>query len=1042
MSQTPLHRERANRSRTLQSLLLTIALLSSYILYAQGRSDLIRGIVYDDLGEPLPGAIVSVPSTKRGTATDMEGRFVLRLPGHYDRIEVTVRYIGMRSITTTWTGKDLVIHMKASVKELSGVQVTARPNINAIDIRSRSGVVEQVDMKRLTSTPTISLATALQGSVPGLVVINRGELGVKPEIRIRGNTSFRRGDKPNEPLYVLDGQVISPESFLTLNPADIQEIKVLKDAVANALYGVKAANGVLEITSKRGTPGPLSVSLSSNIGITLRGRRPIPMMQTAEKLEYERATRCLSAPGYVLSDSFFDQERPSDIRKIYQDLYDMAPSEDLTPYKRFAAEELERLRGIETDWFRVLMRTNVYHNHNLSLRGGSDEVTYYVSGNFSEQGGQLPGNRVWRSTLRSSLDWLLRDLGYITLSTNIGIAHTDSPNSTEYSPLQMIETLNPYETKEDRLYSYPGKRFSDLINQYKSKSDDYRVGASLGFNIQPAQWLRVDGVVGADLLLAMREQITPHDALSEQRLGKKPNELGMISAGKDHELNLTSNLRITYSRLLAEKHDLTLSANTDYYYTGGQQLTVRGHGIGTQESLAGVNKSIRGAYRPDFTGYTTRIAQMGVGLAAGYTYDEILDLFGSYKADATNLLPKGKRWNSAWAVGGGLHLLPLLGMSDGDLLSDVSLKTSLGHTASLGGVSAALTVPVFRYNQEAFYGEYFRNLYLSDMYNRDLRAEKVHNIDVGLQIGLLQDRHQLGCQLYHRKTVDALLMVSIPSSNGFRTMMQNVGVLKNEGLELSLSDSWISRDDFSLSTHLSLAYNRNMVLDLYDGPTLYGDEEDVLPQYEEGKPYDLVYGFDAIGVHPLKGVPMMRNQRGEERPFTLNPEREDLIALGHSTPPYQGSIGVTLTYKGLTVDTQFYYVFGGVKPYRSTAVRDRSTAFRNAVRGQLERTWLKEGDSDKLYPSPYRSTAELFLYPNSRMISRSDYLRMSTVSASYSLPYKLLNRITGGVVKYASLGMQASNLFTLTPYKGANPEAGLHDTGLQPVVTTNLNLTF
>lgn len=1025
-------------------LLGLFSLFATQNLYAQ--TDLaVTGTVYDDTGAPLMGAVVRHVGTNRGAATDIDGHFRINIPDPSGKsaVKIIVSFMGMRTQTVTWHGKPLEIHLKADVKELAGVSVTARPNINDIDIRSRSGVVHEVDMKLLQETPTIDFMTALQGNVPGLVIVNRGELGVKPEVRLRGNTSFRKGDSPNEPLYVLDGQVISSETFLTINPLDILEIRVLKDAVANALYGVKAANGVLEITSKRGTPGPLSISFSSNVGITFRGKRPIPMMKTPEKLEFERRTKALTAPGYLLSTDIFEQERFSDIQRVYREVYDFPISSDMAGYKAFAKEELAKLKAIETDWFLELMRPNVYHSHNLSLRGGNDEVVYYVSGNFTEQGGQLPGNKVWRGTLRTSIDWTVQDLGFITLSTNLGYSRTHSPNSSTYSPQQMVETLNPYETRESkRLYSYPGRKYSDIVNQYRSSGNNARVGTTVGLNFKLLDVLRMDGVVGVDYLLHTRENITPYYADSQKRIGKRPTEMGEISYSKDNELNATSNFRLTYNQVFDDKHDLTFSANTDYYYTYGHALTAKGHGIGAFESLAGVNKSLTNAYRPDFTSSVTRIAQLGIGLATGYTYDAKADVFASYKADATNLLPKEKRWNSAWAIGAGIHLVPLFWKEKPDVLSTLSLKASYGHTASLGGVSAALTVPIFRYNQSSYYGDYFRHLGLAEMYNLDLRPEKVHSIDLGLTLGIIGDRHQLNTQLYRRTTVDALLMVSIPSSNGFKTMMQNVGILRNEGVEVSLSDTWLSTQDFTLSSRLSLAYNSNQVIDLYDGPALYSSDDAVIPDYEEGKPYDLVYGFDAIGIHPLTGYPMYRDREGNEKRFTLNPRRSDLITLGHSTPPYQGTVGLSAQYRDFRLEMQLYYVFGGVKAYRSNIVREKTSAHKNAVEGQLHRTWFGEGDDGKLYPSPNYDTGVLFYYHNSRMIAPSDYLRLSTLSLYYSIPHTFLEKSLSGYIKYASLGLQASNLFTISPYRGSNPEAGVHDTGLQPVLTMNLILNF
>jgi len=262
----------------------------------------------------------------------------------------------MKTREVTYRGQALRIVLSEDTQQIGEVVVTARPNINAIDLRSRSGVVAEVDMKQLQQKPMIDLALALQGSVPGLTVISRGELGEKPEIRIRGNNSFVKGDLANEPLYVLDGKVISPQAFMTLNPLDIREIKVLKDAVATALYGIKAANGVLEISSRRGATGPMSISLSSSLGVTLRGRQTTTMMQTEEKLEIERRMRNVNTPGYLFSSDFISTATLSDLRQAYQSLLGIAPTWTRDEYLAYGARQLDSLRRIETDWWQLLIR--------------------------------------------------------------------------------------------------------------------------------------------------------------------------------------------------------------------------------------------------------------------------------------------------------------------------------------------------------------------------------------------------------------------------------------------------------------------------------------------------------------------------------------------------------------------------------------------------------------------------------------------------------------------------------------------------------------
>lgn len=1033
------------------TLLAILLVFLSYSTHAQttDKSLVITGQVIDEHGEPLTGATVRIQGSQIAAATDIDGHFSIRYRRKgAEKVMLKVFFIGMKSREVEWRGKPLLIEMKEDSQLLGEVIVRARPNINDIDLRARSGVVAEVDMEELNQKPMIDLSMALQGSVPGLVVINRGEIGTKPEIRIRGNNSFRHGDAANEPLYVLDGKVITAQAFITLNPLDIREIKVLKDAAASALYGVKAANGVIEITSRRGVSGPMSISLSSNFGITLRGRRPVEMMQTDEKLAFERQVQGLSSPGYILSPDFYRNAELSDLQSLYYRQYGRPITDDRESYAQWADQELARLKTINTDWFHELLRTNIYQSHNLSLRGGHEDITYYVSGNYAKQGGQLPGNDTQRFSLNNSLDWQT-PLGFISLSTNAGYSLTNTPNGSQSSPQTMIYELNPYETRDTKsLYSYPGHSFEDMMNQFRRQSSDLRMGSTLSFNLKPLEGLQIDGVFGLDFLLSQSEEITPADSPLEIRSGKPPILLGTISSSKDTHLNYTSNIRATYHRTLGNVHDLTLSANTDYYYTRTKLLGVSGHGIGQLESLAGVNKARGTSYAPTFNGSSARIAQLGFGASLGYSYRGTYDLFGAYKLDASSLLPPSKRWNTVWAAGAGIHVERLLrslwsGFGQQEILTALGLKGSLGSTASLGGVPASLALPIFSYDTNGYYGDFFRELKLVQMYNRDLSPEQVNNLDFGLELQFLH-RYTVGLQFYQKDTHNALLTVNIPSSNGFESLLKNVGHLRNKGMELTLSGQLIDTGDIQLSARTSLAHNSSLVVDLYDTKAIYTDADAIFPEYEEGQPYDAFFALDALGINPLTGDPMFRDKDGNEKPFYSSITREDFRNVGFRTPPYQGSLSLNFTWRHFDLDAQFYYVFGGKKSYSMTYVRDKTNVHKNAIAGQLNRTWFKPGDDGKLYPSPSSAQSTfstLSRYANMRMIASSDYLRLSMLSLRYRMPASWLEEM-GGFIKYASVALQISNLFTLSPYRGSSPESGTYDIGVQPVYSFNLNINF
>lgn len=1017
--------------KRLPALISLISILLSFPVLLRSQTSGMRvlsGQVTDSYNEPLAGASVFVRGhIKDGTSTDSNGYFALELPDS-KKVIIEASFLGMKPYTLEYTGqKEVLIVMEDDANMMESAIVMGKQNINDLDIRAKAGVINSVDVDRLQDRPVMDLSLSLQGSAPGLVVTNRGDLGTKPEIRIRGNSSFRKGDVANEPLYVLDGQVISSDAFMTLNPLDIADIKILKDAVACALYGTKAANGVLEITSVRGTNGDTMVTYDFNGGVTFRGRRGVQMMETDEKLELERRLKNVEAPGYRYSEDYY--------RRYF------AKDPDLDKMIAEGKALLDKLRQTNTDWFKELLRNDFYQRHNLSVRGGNSKTSYYASANYSYQGGQVPGNDVNRFTGRMSLDQALGTKGYVSLSVSGGYSKANSPNGSTYSPTSLIYELNPYESKTSgELFSYPNRTYNDLVYQFDRTSTEKRFGATASINLEPLQGLTIGAVAGLDFVLSESLEFTPSTAYEEQRSGAPQNELGKISKSKNTNANVTTNVRVTWNRTFG-KHDVTVGANTDYYLDNMDNMSVTGYGVGKLKSMSAINQSIEGNRKVSTSNFREKTAQLGVGLLGGYCYDGIYDIFGTYKADASSILPKDKRWNAAWAVGVGWNMKGYAFMEDWDPISTLRFKASYGRTASLAGVSPSLTVGTFSYLEDS-YGD-IRLLELMALYNDSLKPEQTVSTEVGMSMGLF-NRVTLDVGWYDRRTEDALLDVPIPSSNGFTTLKRNIGILSNSGIEASVNTKIVDRNDFRLNLRLSLAYNRNKVIDLYDGDRLYTSEDTVIPDYEVGQAYDMIYGPISLGLDPMSGLPVFKGADGREIQATEKLRREDMVPLGHSVPPYNGTINLSFTYRQLEFDADFYYVFGGIKAYAYAYVRDYDDANRNAVRGQVQNMWFQKGDEGKIYHTPFYSSAaieNLTMWPNSRSVGSSDYLRLSMLSLRYRFPHSFIKKL-GGIVKYGNVAIQASNLFTLTRYKESDPESGSFVGAQQPILTFNLSLSF
>ena len=1006
-------------------ILLTLIIICFPLLLSAQKK--VVGNVVDTNRNPLPGVAVRIVEAKLGTVTDVDGNY--QLVGVYNGAVIEFSFLGMNTKTVKYKGeKEIDVVLSEDATQLDEVVVSAKTNINEIDIRARSGVVQSIDVKRVEEKPMIDMGLALQGSVPGLSIINTGELGAVPEIRIRGNSSLRKGNATNEPLYVMDGQVITAETFYNLNASDIQDIKVLKDAAACALYGVKAANGVLEITSKRGYEGKTTVNYNMNIGVTARGRRGIEMMNSAEKLELERLIQNPETPGYRYSADYYNRFHAND--------------PNLSNLIAQGALKLDSLRNINTDWYDELLHTSLYQKHNLSIKGGSNTTSYYVSANYTQQGGRIPGNDKERMGLRLNLDQRLGEIGYLMFSVNGGYSETNTPNGTTNDPASLVYDLNPYEQKTGELWSNPGQTYSDLMNQFSEKGTDTDAGATASITITPVSGLDIAAVGGVNFLLAENQQFTPSTSYSEIHSGVPEEERGIYSKSKLSTLNLSSNVRITYSKTFKDKHDFTIGANTDYYMTTSDNVLMRGYGVGTINSSTAINQSLQGNRQPYVSGLRDKSAQIGIGVVGGYTYDGTYDLYATYKLDASSVLPADKRWNSAWAVGAGWTPSQYKFFKRQRVLTNLNLKASYGYMANLNGVSISSTVASFAYSTTKYENQ--RPLDLLSLYNSDLKPEQTKSIDAGLSLEFFK-RLTIDVNWYNRRTEDALLDVPIPTSTGYSSLKRNIGALQNQGVELSLNAKLVDLYNWTFIVGANMAYNKNKVLDLYYTDKIYTSEESIVPDYEVGKSYDMLYGPYSLGINPLTGYPVFLLPDGTEKQATQTLNQEDVIALGYSTPPYTGSFKFTLTYRWFDLDVDFYYALGGIQRYNYSYVRTKDDIHKNAVAGQTENMWFRPGDQDKLYPTPFytSTTAEnnISLYPNSLTVGSSNYLRLSLISFRYRVPPKWLAQHIK-FVKYANFAFQASNIYTWTKYSESDPESGTLAGTLQPVYTINMSLTF
>jgi len=983
----------------------------------------IKGWVHDADKQPLQGVTVQLAGTSRGVATDANGFFILKVV--QPKGELIFSYIGMQTLKKPFQGDtDLSVTLREDMVTLEGVQVVAKQNINEIDVRAKTGNVEAVAVQQLKNIPVASLVLALQGKTPGLRIINRGEAGQLPEIRIRGNSSLRKTDGANQPLFILDGKAISAETFYYLNPEDIKEMKVLKDAVATALYGIKASNGVIEITSKRGGEGAFSYHLQT--GYTFPAPLKVELMNSTEKLELERLLQNVGTPGYLYSEEYIRQK------------YGNTP--ELAARLAEGAQKLDSLRQINTNWYRELTNLQVFQKHDLSYQNASEKNAYLFSVGYLQQDGQLRGNGLSRVSSRLVVDQKIGDNAVIILSVNGAYAKNTTSNGATYSLQELIYQLNPYETpRSQQLFSHPSRSYADLFNQYSRESLTKNLGTSLSLNWKLTKALELSAIAGFDYSLAEDLQITPATAYSEQRSGRANNALGTLVQAKNTLLNTTANLRLNYEKTIG-KHEISLGANADNYTTTSDNLSAEGHGLyGKIRSIAAIDNTLDGSGRPQIRGGKQTDRNLGFGALAGYTYNSIYNLFGTYKFDASSILPREKRWNSAWAVGASINVKSYPFLKEVDWLSNLDVRASYGHTANAQGISPSLITATFEYETKNYAGTRIMNI--KALPNPNLKAEQNHIADLGLSLSAFKTT--LSASVYKRTTKDALLSIPIPSSSGFTVQMQNVGILENQGVEVSLNQQLYNTDNWSISWGGNLSYNENKVKELYGRDRIYTNAENKIPDYQVGESTEAFYGLNSVGINPATGLPEFLTADGRQVEATYNFKGEDFVYLGQSAPPISGSFFLSMSYKQWQLNADFYYALGGKRSYSNRFIRDKDNARYNAAKAQLSDMWWQVGDENKKYYTAFYNSAALenLLLPNTKTLLSTDFVRFSNLSLRYQLSAEQLHTIWHKV-RYATVGLTATNIAVWSPYKDSDPETSSIVNPLPPTLTLNLNLTF
>ena len=941
---------------------------------------LVSGRVTDTHGEPVMGATVRVPGTKVITTTDANGNFKLKgVPATAKKISVS--YIGMQPTTVSVAGNVQVVLKDNELGEAVVIGYGTAQKVGTV-----VGSVKKVGGEKVENNPTANVADALQGKVAGLQVLNNsGDAGDinNASIKLRGTGSFTAS---NTPLIVIDGSPAGTGMLAMLNDKDIESVTTLKDASATSIYGSRAANGVIFITTKKGrAEEKAQITISQSVGWSQLANAINNQMNSSELLQFQLEN------GIITPDQY----------------------------------QTYKLHGANTNWQKYFFDNAApMYNTDFSLRGGSGNTTYFVSASYKSQNSLTKVGHLKRYTLRSNLD--TKPKQWLNFGLKQSVAYTDRLYNPDVSRDELVANTgnavcaaylypsywDPYSEEAKKTHYITFTNATDPMWERQMRPatiNDIIYNGVAYAQIQPVKGLTIKSQLG---LYASDSRIFQ---ASDPRIPDL-NGVGSAAASSSRSSMWTITNTVEYKFNIGDKHAITLLAG---------QEGIKGSSKGFSASATGITDSrllnFAGATTPNMPSYSSSkyeylsfFGRADYALMNRYFFNFTVrnDKSSRFGADnrAANFLSGGVMWRLSDET---------FMAATKSWLTDLQVKYSVGSTGNseIGNYRSLGLTTTTQYNGDA-------GLVIQQPSNKKLGWEKQIQSNVGLTARLF-DRVNIDINYYNRKTKDMLMSTPLAYTTGFSSMMLNVGQLTNNGVEVEVSyDAFRSRDAF-VNVYANFAYNANKIDKLFNGQQSW-DRPSYYLSYVVGKSINY-YMAEFAGVDKNDGLAMWYTKGNHGNGKTVhefNPETmtktysNDLLQdVGKSYyPNMNGGFGFTASWKGLSLNADFAFV---LNKYMLNMDYQFSTNNTNAKQGfnqsrDMFKMWKKPGDITDI---PSLATENVI---DSRVLQNASFLRLKNLTLSYSLPQQWMQatRFFDSVRIYAT----ARNLFTATKYKGGDPE--------------------
>ena len=950
-------------------LFVLFALLNiPLMLFAQSGYKVKGHVVSAEDNEPMVGVSILEKGTTNGVITDIDGNYTLEIKGTASAT-LLFSYIGMQSQAHEVSAKTGTLN----VRLVSDAALIDEVVVVAYGTRKKgtiAGAVSTVKAEKLENVPAAGFDQSLQGQTPGLSVIsNSGEPSKAAVFQIRGTNSINSGTSP---LFILDGVPISSADFNTISPGDIESISVLKDASSTSIYGARAANGVVVITSKRGLAmDKAKVTLRGQWGFSqLASGDNWMMMNTPERIQFEKEIGLDTGKDYDLLSR-------TDINWLDKVFNDRAPLQ----------------------------------SYELSVNRATDRLNYYVSGGFYDQDGIAQSSTFRRYNMRANAE--VKASNWLKIGTNTMMAYEEIAQAEEgdmalYTPISgsrfMLPYWNPYNadgslaSENDGTWKGTGQNPIEWMANNPVEHKKYKLLSTVFVDITPVKNLTVRAQFGADYSHSTSFMKSYPSYIIN-------NNSGRAGRSSSDILNLTETLTANYRWTLKDDHSFNFmlgQEGIDYRSTGFQVVT-RGQTINRLTNIAS------GTRASSWQDANTEHAFISLFFRTEYNYKDLYYAEVAARTDASSRFGKDHRWGAFWSLGFMWNIKNEAFLKDVEWLTGAQIKLSTG-------TSGNSTIPDYDHlalvSGNANYLDQ-AGLYPLQSGNEDLGWEQTWANNIGMSVGLF-NRLNVNLDFYHKKTTNILMFV--PQSyamTGESGHWDNIGAMMNRGVEVAVDGDVVRTKDFTWNMSANFSYNKNKLLELYNGVEEYVNSTTGL-KYMVGHPVTEFFLNRYAGVNPANGDALWYTADGE---ITTEFREEDKIMTGKAyESPWAGGFGTTLMWKGLSLSAQFSWM-----AKRYVMNNDRFFEESNGIYSTYNQSkrllydrWKKPGDITDI--PRYDVVAKL----DDRFLENTSFLRLKNLTLAYSLPQSLLRK--ANFFSTARVYLQGQNLLTWTGFTGLDPE--------------------